>query len=486
MSMLESMLDGFVVMDRDWVYQYVNPQAERLLKSRREELYGRTVWECFPPLVDTEIGRRLREAMDGQVLTQTEEFFEPLGMWLEVRGAPSPNGLNVYFRDVTERRQQQVALLVAYDARRESETALRRSEERYRALTDHCSDLVTVLAPNGTILYDSPSVASLLGYRADERLGQSVLAHLHPDEVLSLRSLWRRQIRAQQGQVRATHRLRHADGSWRWAESVGSLQIDNPAVEGIVINTRDITERREMEEQLIQAGKLAALGGLVSGVAHEINNPLSAISGHAQLLQLHGDPEVRKDGAVIQEMVHRMSRLIRSLRTFAPAARGTEERREADLNAVVHSALDVVRGRLNAHGIRLTLTLAESLPPVPINESEIEQVIVNLLVNAEQAVRNSPPDSRRVHLSTAFRPSAHGAKTSRPICRLTVTDSGGGIAPEILPRIFEPFFTTKEVGEGTGLGLSICHNIVRSHGGTLTARTSRSGNGAICAVDLPV
>ena len=479
-SILESMPDGFVVLNRDWVYTYVNEQAERLLQVSRTDILSRNIWDCFPRLLGTTLSERLREAMEHGVITEIEEFYPPLNVWLDVRAAPIPDGLTIYFRDVTQRRVHEEALQASHQAVREAEA-------RFRALTEYSSDLVTILAPNGTILYDSPSVAAILGLEPSDRLGKNISIFLHPDELPDLRSLWRNHRRDDLRSTRATHRLLHADGSWRWMESVGSLQMDNPGIRGIVLNTRDIGERKRMEEQFVQAAKLAALGELVAGVAHEINNPLSAISGHAQLLMLHPDDMVRQDGTVIQDMVQRMSRIIRSLRSFAKSAGDRDAlQKPSDLNGVVHSALEVIGSRLRSHDVEIGLTLADNIPPIVINQGEIEQVIVNLLVNADQALRDVEASTRRVHITTSLQTLNECRDGRPPCCRLTVSDSGPGIPPEILPRIFEPFFTTKDVGEGTGLGLSISHSIVVSHGGALIARNRRSGIGATFTIELPV
>ncbi len=485
--MLESMPDGFVALNRTWAYTYVNAQAERLLGVSRADVLHRGIWDCFPALIGTSISERLHDAMENGIITETEEFYAPLGVWLEVRAAPISGGLSIYFRDVSQRRRQEDALQESHKALRESGQALRQSEERYRALTEYCSDLVTILAPDGTILYDSPSVTNILGFGPDDRVGKNISDFLHPDEQAALYTIWENPQPNDPLSTRATHRFQHADGSWRWMESVGTLQIDNPAIQGIVINTRDISERKRLEEQFVQAGKLAALGELVAGVAHEINNPLSAISGHAQLLMLHSDPVVQQDGAVIQDMAQRMNRIVRSLRSFArKVGDGHAPRVPADMNQVVLSALEVIGSHLRSHDIEIIFSRADDIPPVVINEGEIEQVIINLLLNADQALEAVDPAQRRIHIVTSYQQTEQCRNTQQPCCFLDVTDSGAGIPLEIMTRIFEPFFTTKDVGEGTGLGLSIGHSIVVSHGGSLTAHNSRGRNGATFSIELPV
>jgi two-component system NtrC family sensor kinase len=158
-----------------------------------------------------------------------------------------------------------------------------------------------------------------------------------------------------------TYRYLHKDGTWRWLESKGNNQIHNPSIAGIVANSRDVTERRRLEQQVIHTAKLAALGQLVAGVAHEINNPLAAISGYAQLLLQSGDSGVRDDASVIITMVERATRIVRSLRSYASPS-GGEQRSPGDLNDVVRSALTVVGSRLRQSDVVLEEKLHPAFP----------------------------------------------------------------------------------------------------------------------------
>ncbi len=226
------------------------------------------------------------------------------------------------------------------------------------------------------------------------------------------------------------------------------------------------------QEQLLQAGKLAALGQLVSGVAHEINNPLTIISGHAQMLSRRlSDRGLQQQLAKILDGATRAAKIVQNLQTF-----GRPRPREVqwiDMRDVITRALALREDGLRFQGIALIREIPEHVPAVRGDAAQLEQVILNLVLNAEQALLGSPAPKITVRLMVV-----------EDWLRVSVTDTGPGIAPDVLPRIFEPFFTTKPVGQGTGLGLSICYSIAQSHEGRLVAE-SLPGCGATFVLDLP-
>jgi two-component system NtrC family sensor kinase len=230
---------------------------------------------------------------------------------------------------------------------------------------------------------------------------------------------------------------------------------------------RRLGELRETQAQLVQAGKLSAVGQLVSGVAHELNNPLSVVIGYGQLL-LRKDlaPEMRTQLEAIVAQADRMARIVQGLLVFA--RQRPPERVRVDLAAVLAQTLALRATPLRVSGITVDLECASDLPPVVGDASQLQQVFLNLLLNAEQAMTEARVGDR-IRLVAAPR-SAEGAH--RVIGQ--VIDNGPGIRPDVLPRIFEPFFTTRTVGSGTGLGLSVCYGIVEQHGGTIDVQ-SRPG-----------
>ena len=242
---------------------------------------------------------------------------------------------------------------------------------------------------------------------------------------------------------------------------------------GFVVVTSDITEARALQEQMLQTEKLSSLGEMISGVAHELNNPLAAVMGYAQLLQgTKIQDDVRRKLEIIAVEAGRCQTIVRNLLSFA--RRHRPERRALSLNEIVRSVLGLMCYQLRVEGIEVLTELDSALPAIQGDPHQLQQALLNLVSNAQHAIKGTPPP-RRLTVRTA----AHEAGV-----RVEVQDTGPGIPPEILPRIFDPFFTTKEVGQGTGLGLSIVFGIVESHQGR-TAASNVPGGGALFAIDLP-
>jgi two-component system NtrC family sensor kinase len=280
---------------------------------------------------------------------------------------------------------------------------------------------------------------------------------------------------------RTEFRVRHADGSWRWLEATGTNQIDNPAVNGIVINARDVSEAKDAEaeitrqrENLHQREKLAAMGSLLAGVAHELNNPLSIVVGRAtMLLEETADERTRTVADKIRAAAERCARIVR---TFLAMARQRKlEKNAVTINAVLNDCVEMLSYGLRTVGITVEKQLAEGLPPISGNADQLHQVFLNLIVNAQQALETQPLP-RRLRLVTD-RQVDH--------IRVLIADNGPGIAMAIRSRIFDPYFTTKPPGGGTGVGLAVSLGIVESHGGSLTVECPSEG-GAIFQVLLPI
>jgi signal transduction histidine kinase/FixJ family two-component response regulator len=237
----------------------------------------------------------------------------------------------------------------------------------------------------------------------------------------------------------------------------------------------DVTAKREIQSKLLQTEKMAALGQLVSGIAHELNNPLTAIVGYAQLLLGHGlsSPQQAEAGKVFQE-AERARRIVMNLLYFA--RENKPERTRVDLNEIVERTLALRSYELRVEDIVVECNLANGLPETMADPHQLQQVVLNLLVNAEQALL---ADRGRGHVWIRTYSAAGGR------IAMEISDDGPGIAPSIASRVFDPFFTTKPAGVGTGLGLSIVYGIVQQHGGDVTLETNR-GSGAKFVVELPM
>jgi nitrogen fixation negative regulator NifL len=375
-----------------------------------------------------------------------------------------------------------VAVKQDISERKRAEAALRRSEEYYRSLIESVLDIIVVLDAEGIVRYASPSVHASLGYRPEEMVGTSALERLHPDDAPAVSALFFGSQATPGFAASAEYRSRHRDGSWRIFEGVGRNLLDHPSVAGIIINARDVTDRRRDEatqqrlrEQLTHSEKLAAMSELLAGVAHELNNPLSVVIGHTALLAHTADATVGARAEKIARAAERCGRIVKNF--LALARQYPPERTAVDLNQVVRDALEVMAYALRVDDVEVVTELDPTLASLSADAHQLQQVVINLVSNAHQAMRGAD-GPRRLTLSTGTEPA-----TGR--VWLEVTDSGPGIAPEVEARLFEPFFTTKPIGQGTGLGLPICRGIIEGHGGQLSVGGG-TGRGATFRAVLPV
>lgn len=275
--------------------------------------------------------------------------------------------------------------------------------------------------------------------------------------------------------------LRRSDGSSFWG-SVSASLVGMRDDEVAIFNFVDISRYRSAEqriarqnEALHQSEKLAALGTLLTGVAHELNNPLAVVSAQALLMQDTAlDPKLIERAGKIARAADRCTRIVRTF--LAMARKRPLEHAAVDINDVVESVMAVTSYSLRKSNIELKLELSPELPPVWANEDELNQVVTNLVVNAQQAIAECGGGGR-LKLVSAY-------DDVEQTVLLSISDNGPGIAPEIRTRIFEPFFTTKEVGQGTGIGLAVCHRIVESLQGSIRV-SSPAGQGAQFTISLP-
>jgi two-component system NtrC family sensor kinase len=242
-----------------------------------------------------------------------------------------------------------------------------------------------------------------------------------------------------------------------------------------VLVFEDQTDRRRLQDQLIQSEKMSAIGQLIAGVAHDLNNPLASVVGFSDFLAEAAEipPSLQEPLQVIRQEAERAAMIVKNLLSFARSQEG--ERARQPVTPLLESTLGLLRNQLMAHKVEATLEVEPGLPDVEVNANQIKQVFVNLINNAAQAIASDAP-SGRIWIA---------AKRVRDGLAVSVTDSGPGISDELAARVFEPFFTTKPEGQGTGLGLSICQGIVKEHGGRLTLET-RAGAGATFTVELPL
>ena len=474
----ESIPNGFAIYGLDGKLALCNTAFAEGLNSTPADLLGLNPDEVIriaAPHVRAIEGRKLERPE--QWIEQVKARFdlanrEPLeielmdGRFMLVSIHPTSDGGRVTTRtDIT--------------ALKKMENALRESEAVARNVLQACPVPVGMThAEDGAIIYESPASERLFGRDASIP-GEESAADYYVDDADRKRYL---ALLRERGSVDGFEvEMMKADGTRFWA-SLSARCIDYQGQEVIVSSTFNLTPQRQLEAQLAhqrealyQSEKLNALGGLLAGVAHELNNPLSVVVGQAQLLyETTRDADAKIRAERIAGAADRCARIVK---TFLAMARQTEpQRREVDLNEVVDSALDITGYALRSSDVEVTRERTEDLPPVWADPDQLGQVVMNLIVNAEQAM-SEQAGGRRLRIAT-------GSDEITGTVRLTVRDSGPGIAAEVRARIFDPFFTTKEVGIGTGVGLTVSHGIIESHDGTLGV-TSEPGRGATFTVSLP-
>ncbi len=348
---------------------------------------------------------------------------------------------------------------------------VRRAKEQWETAFDALSEGIAVVDDEGRVRRSNRALADLLNTPLQNvvgtPLGEALLGK--PNALLELLAATRRGERPAP-LVARSERLRRA-------VRVNAARIPGATTEqSIVVMVEDVTEQQALETQLVQSEKLAAVGQLVSGVAHELNNPLTSIAGLSEFL-LEQKELGKKDRGhlqVIQEQAERAGRIVRNLLTFA--RKGGAERVPVDMNDVIRRTLSLTSYDLKLKDIVVERELSGTLPDVFGDRHGLQQVVLNLVTNAAHAVAENPRERpREITVSTWFDGQVH----------LRVADTGPGIPDEIAQSVFTPFFTTKEPGKGTGLGLSITYSIVERHGGQITLEPRSPRGGAAFRVDLP-
>lgn len=423
--------------------------------------------------------------------------------------------LSTIARDITEDRR--------------SQEALRRSEQMFRIMTENASEMIALVDTSGKRIYNSPSYQRVLGYTPEELQGTWSLEQTHPEDRERILSA------AHEAKTRGVgrfieYRMRHKNGSWRTLEShAGVVRNARGEIENILIVARDITERKRAEEerdrmqlQLHHAQKMESIGRLAAGIAHEINTPIQYIGDNTRFLQdafkdltglldtLTGFLQAARANelttAGIQQVcetveqsdlayltveipraieqslegISRVVHIVSGMKQFSHP--GTHEKEAVDLNRVIESTVTVARNEWK-YVADLTTDLDSNMPLVPCLPGELNQVLLNLIVNAAHAVSDVVGEGGqgkgkgKIHVST---------RSDGDFVEIRIEDSGSGIPKEVQPRIFEPFFTTKPFGKGTGQGLAIAHSVVvERHGGTISFETE-IGKGTVFIIRLPV
>jgi len=378
-------------------------------------------------------------------------------------------------RDASGRPVRLQGTLVDVTERLEIEKSLRREQEFVRRLVECFPDLIAVLDREGRFTYVTERVKDVLGLEPKDFLGQRMGRRTHPEDQPRLAEALQHVLSGRKGSAETEYRVRHGDGSWRTLRgSAGPLFDEAGKISGIVQTARDVTESKRLEEQLAQKEKFAAMGQMMAGAAHELNNPLTAILGVSDLLRERAaDEATRRQVDLILQQARRAASIVQDLLAFSRPP--TQVLSKLRLDEIGREAVQLQQAALGQKNIRVQFTAPGDLPAVEGDRKLLMQVFLNIIENARQAV-SAARDHGALDVSLA---RVHDR------IRVTIADDGPGISPENLGKVFDPFFTTKRPGGGSGLGLTICLAVVKEHGGTIEVQ-STAGTGAAFHVFLPV
>jgi PAS domain S-box-containing protein len=469
-ELFETLQEGIYIATCDGTILDANPALVRILGyDSKEDLLSKSVPDI---LTDRAERKSLIEEVERQPAPQAREI-----NLLRKDGSPIVC-LNTAtaVRDTSGRVIRYQGSILDVTARRQMERQLHKEQEFARRLVDNFPDLILVVDSTLHYTFISPRCQEVLGYELAETANMQLGGRTHAEDLPILLALFADILEGRQTFASLEIRVRHKRGDWRRIRfNFSPLADETGKIEGVVLSGRDVTELKRLEDQLIQAEKLAAMGQMLAGVAHELNNPLTAILGVTELLREgHSDEDATKRQLEItHRQARRAARIVQNLLEFSRPA--SPQKKPVDLNSIIDRTLQLHEHSLRRNNVEVDFRPQPDFPGVIADANQLIQVFLNLVTNAEQAIREVR-ESGRIQIRFA---------RVGPRISVTFQDDGIGIRPDSVPRLFDPFYTTKRPGGGTGLGLSICLSIVREHGGTIEAEALPAGGSAF-TVYLPV
>jgi PAS domain S-box-containing protein len=469
-TVFERIGDGVVVLNMQNRVVDLNPAAERLAGYTSSEALGLPVEQIWPnwpsQLVPSEPDSTVYEEM-------------------ALARAGEQKTYDLYINTITDHKNSpinKIALLVDTTERKRAEEALRRSEEKLRLMFESVTDGIAVTDLKGNIVEMNQADFLLHGYATkEEMIGLPSAAFIAERDRARIAHYLKEVF--EEGSIRDVgYTLVRKDGGEFPAELSAAVLKDisgNPF--GIIGIIKDITERKRAEEENLRlrekaemSNRLAAIGEMAAGIAHEINNPLTGVIGFSELLLTENlAPEIKEQLQIIADGSHRVKDIVKRMLTFARQDKLMKT--SANVNELIDNTLELRSYVLRTANIEVIRNYDPSLPWVTVDSGQMQQVFLNLIVNAEYAMKKAH-DKGNLTITTAKKDG---------YIRISFKDDGPGMSPEVIKKLFHPFFTTKGPGEGTGLGLSLSRSIILEHNGTIEIE-SQPGKGANFIITLPV
>jgi PAS domain S-box-containing protein len=465
-QIFESVTDGISVIDLEGIITEANQRALEMHGfSSRTELLGKSVFELLAPREHTRLTVGLKQAMKEGAIGGVEHTL------LRADGSEFPGELSTnILKDAQGNLSGHIIIARDITKRKEMDEALKLAAEEWSRTFDSINDAICIISKDFQLLRVNKAFADMYHVEHSQVIGERCY-EVTAEGKEPLEGCPHQETLRTAKPAKSEFSI---NGKGTYVEiSTSPIFDEKGEVAGSVHITRDITEQKKQNERLMSTDRLASLGELAAGTAHEFNNPLTSIIVLSELLMEKGPNGIREDLTLINTEARRAANVARNLLAFG--GKHTPVKQPYQINSVIEDVLELRAHEHKSSNIDVERHLAADIPEIMVDYFQMQQVFMNIIINAEY-----------------FMIEAHGRGTltittqkDNGTVRISFVDDGPGITPENLNRIFDPFFTTKEAGKGTGLGLSICHSIVADHGGQIYVR-SQLGKGTTIFIELPI
>lgn len=477
-SSVNSLNSAVTITDMSLKIIYVNPAHVRTFGYAPEELMGKKNSVLYPSDDPSGVSGKIYEALlmvgwEGERLALRKDgsAFQAYEKTSVIKDASGKQvGIVSIIDDITSRKRLQ--------------QALKESEERYRSFVETARSAIIAVEGDGKITLFNPAAEKIFGYSADEMIN-SQFSSLFPagqKDALRLELGKGSGVTALRGTTAELTALNKHGEEFPIDVSFSTCRVDGRPITTAIIF--DITERKSLQEQLLQSAKLAAIGELISGVTHEVNNPLAVVIGYSEMLL--SESEMNSDAKEAVRSIHgeaeRAKKVIQNLLSFA--RKHNPQKEVIQVNDILEKTLGLTDYEMRKNGVKIMRDLDPDLPETVGDPNQLQQVFLNIIINAQHAMMDMP-DERRITVRTRLKDKPGVSSAGTPsVIEIAFEDNGPGIPESIVKKIFDPFYTTKPKGKGTGLGLSVSFGIIRDHGGTIQVRPNEE-RGVTFYIEIP-